>query len=136
MAVDQKQVLGIVGGELDANIDVDIHIQSATTLVDSLLSDAGHTAAHLETITAWVASHFYVVSDPRFLQQKSEENFETYQRGELGRALESTNYGQQAMILDTTGILARYNEAIQSGKVFEKEKDTGRRKAGVHWLGK
>lgn len=117
-------VAGII--EVDAAISVTPFIEVASALVDELsAADSTVTATRLELVERWLAAHFYAVRDPRSTSEQAEGIGASYEsRVDLGLSI--TRYGQQAMMLDTTGWLAAYNA---------QAKDGAPRKAKLRWLG-
>jgi len=109
----------------DDGTDIEPFISTASSLVDEVCVPAGYDDNRLNLIELWLAAHFYAVKDPRFQSQGIGGASGSYQ-GQTGMQLESTTYGQQAMILDTKGGLALLNHATQSGK---------RGSVGITWLG-
>jgi len=108
--------------EVDASISLDAFISAATSLVDEIATDSGHSAERLALIETWLAAHFYTVRDPRPVSEAAGSVSTTYQsRVDLGLA--TSHYGQMAMALDTSGLL----RSIASGR---------RKTATVTWLGK
>lgn len=79
------------------------------------------TAADLKEIERWLAAHFSAVGYKITASEAIGPVQETFQF-KLGLNLQNTMWGQQAMLLDTTGSLAKAN------------KKTGR-KASINWLG-
>ena len=90
--------------ELDATIPVDPFIAVATLLVDEELAIKNVlSAARLKEIERYLAAHFYCVRDPR-AQSESAGVSQSYE-GSASDGLKRTRFGQQAIILDTTGRL-------------------------------
>lgn len=88
-----------------------VFIQSASVLVDELLADKGLSDDRLTEIERWLAAHFVAMrNDSSRVTEvqvgESRERYGEYQRGVLAEGLKMTRYGQQAMVLDTTGTLS------------------------------
>jgi len=96
-----------------------------TTWLSECDTDSELSAAELTQIEAWLAAHFYAQRDPQYQVKKTGNASATFQ-GSTGMHLDGTWWGQQAMMLDTTGCLARRNEEVKTGR---------KRKAGVLWAG-
>jgi len=81
-------------------------IAIATLLVDEIAAaDSTVLAARLKEIERWVAAHFIASSlDPRAKSEGVKGITETIE-GSFGMGFEMTRYGQQALILDSTGTL-------------------------------
>jgi hypothetical protein len=76
-------------------------------------------------IETWLAAHFYAIRDMRPSQEHAGSVGQSFMhRVDLGFA--NTQYGQQAIMLDTNGGLLTLQKAI-TGKA--------RQKIGMHWLG-
>lgn len=101
-------------------------IETASVQVNRVAARALATATTLsdadaELLERWLASHYYLVSDP-VLKQKATKGASGTIEGQTGDGFASTRYGQTAMQLDPTGYLASVNSGV-------------RRKASVTWLG-
>lgn len=112
-------VEGII--EVDATIDLAPFIETASALVDDVAVGTTLSATRLELIERWLSAHFYTVRDPRAVQERADRVEETFQ-SKVDLNLATSHYGQQAMILDTTGKL----RALSSGRAMT---------VSAHWLG-
>jgi len=90
--------------------DIQPQIEAANVLVtEKLGGDTTITAKHLKVIEAWVAAHFVACSTER---QAGKEKIGDTMVEYVGAAnrdtsgLNLTSYGQQAVLLDTTGTLS------------------------------
>lgn len=93
-------------------------------LADGPDSDDKTREEKLQEIETLLAAHFYTLRDPRPVSEAAGPVSVTYQsRVDLG--LFTSHYGQHAIILDETGVLAD----IAKGKGRPKT-------AGVTWVGK
>lgn len=110
---------------LPEDLDLTPFIESANSLVDGVCLDSDYTDNRLELIERWLAAHFYSVKDPRTKQEAAKGLTETYE-GQTKYGLLFTRYGQQAMVLDIDGNLAKI-DATGVGK--------GVIKAAVHYVG-
>lgn len=113
--------------ETDADISLVPFISAAGSLVDYVSAqDTGSvlSAAQLRDVETWLAAHFYAIRDQQY-QAKSTDGASATFQGTTGRALDSTFWGQQAMLLDVTGCLSGLNQDAQRGKI----------KATATWLG-
>jgi len=111
-----------VGGiiEVDVAISLDPFIETASALVDDIAVESGHGATRLELIERWLAAHFYAIRDPRTTQEKAGTVGASYE-SKVDLGLNLTRYGQQAMALDSSGLLEGFSK--------------GKRRVGVTWLG-
>ena len=102
--INAAQVREIISTSLPDG-QINAFINTAHRLVDERLGNAGLSAGMLSEIELWLAAHFLSMRDPRKKQVKVGEAQVTFQ-GESGQGLAATSYGQQAMLLDTSGTLA------------------------------
>ena len=121
-------VQGIV--EVDSAIALTPFIAAASSVVTSRCVDLYTTAVYsdetLELIERWLAAHFYLIRDRRAKSESMGGASASYHdAGRIG--LESTEYGQMAMALDTAGGLAALNKMMNNGGVTS---------ASIQWLGK
>lgn len=112
----------LVGGiiDLDTTVSLDPFIKAASALVDEVEAKGKLTAARLKLVETWLAAHFYCMRDPRATSEKAGPVGASYQ-SKVDLFLATSHYGQQAMVLDTTGTL----RALSSG----------RKPARLLWLG-
>lgn len=80
---------------------------------------------HLEEIERWLSAHFVAIRYTRTSQEQIGDVSENYQH-KVDLDLRCTMYGQQAMLLDTTGSLAGWNNELKS---------VSGRTASIAWLG-
>lgn len=97
-------------------------IETATNLVDRVCVPLGYDAVTLELIERWLAAHFYAIRAPRAAREKIGQA-EKESQHKVDLHLDVTTYGQQVMLLDTEGGLAKLSKGI------------GGTKASVRWLG-
>lgn len=93
--------------KVKAGRDLAPFIRVASQLVDDLLLEAGYTTQKLTDIETWLAAHFYHALDRRRLTQSvtsAQEIFST----KVDLRLYLTEYGQNAIMMDTTGALAAW----------------------------
>lgn len=108
--------------EWDETIGLIPFISAAHSLVEEIAEDSGHDEARLTLIESWLAAHFYAMRDPRTTSERAGPVSANYQSAvDLGLA--TSHYGQMAMTLDTSGLLA----AMSQNK---------RRTVSVSWLGR
>ena len=90
---------------LDTDIDTTPFITAANLIVTDILGTSDLNSDLLMEIERWLAAHLASVRD----QQPSRERIgdaEIYYRGTSGLGLNATLYGQQVMMLDTTGAMS------------------------------
>jgi len=98
------EVKDIIDTNLSSSI-VQAFIDDASNLLDELFEDeTGISDELLASIEKWLASHFVAIRDQKPKSEKIGDASITY-HGTSGKGLEFTPYGQQALLLDTTGRL-------------------------------
>ena len=92
-----------------ASMDLEPFIATAHNLVDQVEEcDSSLSATTLELIERWLAAHFYAVANPQHVNSKSIGGAsKSFALGQLGERVHSTYYGQQAILLDTSGCLEK-----------------------------
>lgn len=109
--------------------DLNAFIEAAsltTDKVDACDADGDLSTNELEMIERFLAAHNYLLADQAIASEKDLDASATYQ-GQTGMFFESTFFGQQAMLLDTTGCLSQINQKAKKG---------GKRTLEFSWLGK
>lgn len=91
--------------------DLTAFIAAADLLVTEELAASGLSAARQKEICRWLAAHFAVMNDEtnRLTADRTGEAESSF-GGQLGKYLEFTRYGQQALLLDTSGTLKEVGE--------------------------
>lgn len=89
--------------------DLTPFIELATLLVDEELASTDLSTDRLKQIEKWLSAHFAATKTP-LTTQESVKISVAYQRSSPGKGLYATQYGQQAVVLDTTGTLKRIAE--------------------------
>ncbi len=96
-----------VKGLIKTSFDVDPFIATSNLLVDESLVGQGLSDARLTQIELWLAAHFTAVAEERGALLASDKGDSEEEYGlKVGEGLNMTRFGQQALLLDTTGILA------------------------------
>ena len=127
--------------EVDTDITLTPFIQAANLLVNRVVVPAKDSdgelyydedndtddAEALEIIERWLSAHFYAIRDPRPVFQAVTNIMDRFQT-KVDLNLMVTHYGQQAMVLDTSGELAAYNGSLTNKPM--------RRRVGVTFVGK
>lgn len=88
-----------------ADADIQSYIASATELVSSTLG-ATIAAGLRSEIIKWLTAHLIAATREQQLQSAKAGPAEAVFQGQTGLGLDSTQYGQQAKMLDYTGKLA------------------------------
>ena len=93
-------------------------IAIATLQVDAIAALGILSTDILEQIETWLSAHYVAIRDRQASSVKVLDSAHTYD-GKTGMGLQATLWGQQALLMDTTGTLA----------------SAGRRRASVVYLG-
>lgn len=112
--VTEAEVYGII--EVDSDVDLDPFIRVAHLIVDEQLSGKGMSDDRLKEIERWLSAHFVAIRDMRIANETAGVS-NAFQYN-LGLNFQVTMYGQQAMMLDTSGTLAALNKAKGSGASY------------------
>jgi len=102
--------------EVDSSLDLAVFITAANTVVnDNLTGSAlGIAAATLKEIERWLAAHFTQIRSGSLVASEKADVVAQSNQYKLGLNLQSTMYGQQAMMLDPSGTLSRLNTGLQA----------------------
>lgn len=111
--------------EVDASIPLAPFIETSNALITEICVPAGYDDTRLELIERYLAAHFYAVRDPRTTQERAGPVAAQYE-SQVDLFFAITRYGQQALLLDTAGGLAKLNTKAKTGAT---------RVVGVNWLG-
>lgn len=103
--------------------DIDVFIDQANLIVTAYLGDSNLSDTVLKEIERNVAAHMLSAQDPRVKSTKVDVLSETY-TGTFGAGLASTPYGQNAMLLDSTGLLKRMSEKGGKRSIIFQAADT------------
>ena len=112
MAIADADVKAII----DTNRLTTPFITTAELIVSEDLSGQGYSAGRLDQITLYLAAHFVAITEERgnLTKHTKGDASEEYAM-ELGSGLRLTRYGQQAMDLDTSGVLkAQASKALKA----------------------
>lgn len=112
-------VQGILGKNYDPTVLVDPFIESATVIVDRVVTCASSkgiplTTTEAELVERWVAAHMYAAADPLYTSRSTNKASGSFQ-GQFGMRLESTDYGQRALSIDPSGCLAAISKGARIG---------------------
>lgn len=111
MSITTSDVILLLGPEFvgTAEASVDPFREAAELVVAEDLAGAGHSTARLDLIAKYMSAHFATVSFERggLTRQKVGESADTYKTGlDSDQGYMLTRFGQQAVSLDSSGILA------------------------------
>lgn len=99
-----------------SDTDIQAYMDTATALVDAYLSGSLPDALLVE-IEKWITAHLMSTTRLRQLKSGKAGPASATYFGEDGKGLGSSTYGQQAILLDSTGTLARQSEGRPSNKL-------------------
>ena len=105
---------------IPCEFDFEPFIETANILVSEVCLSSGYSSAVLEIIERWLAAHFAVINLGQIRKEtigRSTEELAT----KIELNLAQTKYGQQALVLDYKGNLAKINSNT-TGKVSGKSK--------------
>lgn len=88
-------------------------IEAANLVITEELRGLGLSAERLTKIELFLAAHFAHAADPRVQSESVGGEYQMRVQGQTGSKLEATHYGQQVLLLDTTGKLARAAEGLK-----------------------
>ena len=96
-------------------------IDTANIIVTDLLAGEGLSDAKLAQIELYLSAHFVCMNDPRIRNEEAGDALAAYQMIKVGTGLDSTSYGQTAMMLDTTGKLKEMGKRTVIFKAMPEE---------------
>lgn len=105
---------------IDTTEDVNACIDAANVLVTERLGGTTLSTSHLKEIERWLAAHFVACSiDRQASSVKVGAAQDTYMGQSEGEGLKATTYGQQAIMLDSTGILNKLGKKLARVDIIE-----------------
>lgn len=112
---------------VDEEVDVEMFITDAHTLMANVIGTAVTDTATLETVERYLTAHMLASTlAPLTASEGAGPVNESYQY-KLGEGLASTTHGRLAMQMDPSGKLAKWSKQVESGVAGGKP--------GVFWLG-
>ena len=123
-----EDVIEILGDHYDGITSLLPFIKTAASLVRKIqtanITLGVLTSDDLEIIEQWLAAHFYGHADQFSASRRTGRASAEFQ-GKTAMVFNSTQYGQAALGLDTTGTLADIQKNVEMGK----------QRASMVWLG-
>lgn len=101
-------------------------IETANQMVTDICGASEYTEAKFELIERWLAAHLYGCFDTQLLSETAGPVTAAY-LWKTGYNLNQTRHGQQAMLIDTDGSLATWNQQTIRG--------TAGMRVGIKWAG-
>lgn len=102
--VTEAEVREII--DVDEGISLAAFIAAANLTITAQMTGSGLAVATLKELERWLAAHFVAIRDPRTSSESIGGASISYTVPKLGAGLDSTPYGQQVKLLDSTGILS------------------------------
>ncbi len=118
---NEAQVKAVLLANYDARRAPSIaaFIRTANTVTNRVLSmsvqkprvvaQGGLSSDDLLQIETFLAAHFYCVNDPLYMSRSTQGASGSFQRGQAKSGFASTDYGNQAMDIDWSGVLKNIN---------------------------
>jgi len=100
---------------------VNAFINSAHYYVQDNLLNKGLSATALTQIKLWLSAHFLAIRDQRVESEGVAGEWQARYQGKTGMGFEATTYGQQALMLDTTGTLASAGLKAVTFEVYSEQ---------------
>jgi hypothetical protein len=95
--------------------DISPFMEAAATIVDDIASANSVSESRLELIERWLSAHYIEIRDPRAGSESAGGVSQSFAMGSRAMYFESTFYGQQAMLFDTTGTLIGLQSDAKTG---------------------
>lgn len=105
--VSEAEVAEIIEYDNTTITDISPFITAANLFVTQKLANSGMTDEYLKEIERWVSAHFVKVRDVQLLEERAGEAWDIRALPKMGEGLKATKEGQQAILLDYTGTLAK-----------------------------
>jgi len=121
--VTPTEVKQIIDTDLADDIINAFILAADSVVVEVLGTDTTLTAARKKVIERWLTAHLVATTrEPQMIKGGAGGASVTYQ-GITGKGLESTFYGQQCMLLDTTGKMRGLTGKVASMKAVASFSD-------------
>lgn len=105
-----------------ATVDLTTFIAIANTLVDDLLGSSSLSVNALKWIETYLAAHFYTLTEERGALASDSFGDATERYHNIYKAgLNATRFGQQAIVYDSTGTLARETAKAEKSQIQRAE---------------
>ncbi len=106
--VTAAEVKEVIATSISDAIVLSSMITTASNYIDVHLPDAGHSVATLKSIELYLSAHLVAVTEERggLKYSKLGDASDAWDVSKFGDGFKSTRFGQTALALDTSGILA------------------------------
>lgn len=115
--------------QVQAGIDLAPFIATANEIISEICGNSSYTdgyiGSRMELLERWYAAHLYTINDNQLAAAKAGTVSVAYQY-KVDYGLKNSMYGQQVMILDTKGNLAKLQNTVQVQRKI---------KCDITWLG-
>ena len=91
-------------------------IWAHTIVTDQIAGDSATTSTKLGLITRYLAAHAATCFVREAMSQKAGSVAESYGKGKMLGRLDSTRFGKNAILLDSTGALSKLNSQDEKTK--------------------
>lgn len=114
MSITKADVAQIIVYDTVQIPDIQVFVDTAVTIVTSVIGDAVLPAGVFDIICKYFAAHLISITDPRINSEQVKQLSQSFQF-KLSDGLGITHFGSTAMMLDTSGRLARWNRKVVEG---------------------
>ena len=112
-----KQIITLATSYVDADITISINV--ANRLVTDVCVDSSLGTARLKDIELYLSAHFCAINKQhQASMEKADVVSQSFQH-QLGLNLQATMYGQQALMLDTSGALSQLSAGKKTVATFK-----------------
>ena len=113
--VTATDVKAIIDTEL-TDLQVSAYITSANVMVNTALGTG--TTDILREIERWISAHMIASTKERQALKEEAGTAKIEYTGKYGEFLRSTSYGQMALALDTTNVLANTSFTLRTASIY------------------
>lgn len=103
--VTGAEVLEIINSTLSAS-EIAPFITAANLTVTAKLTGKGLSSNQLKEIERWLTAHLVYIRDPKLVEEEIDETRDKNNIPKMDMGLNGTPYGQQVLVLDTSGTMA------------------------------
>ena len=114
--VTEDEVRKIIDTSID-DASISMFIDTANVLINEKLLGSGLSEQLLAKIELYLTAHFITLRDKVLKREEMGESENQYY-GNVGMGLESSSYGQNVLVLDSSNILRDANKPIARWKVL------------------
>ena len=90
---------------IDTSLTTTAFITAANLTVNNYLGGTDLDDDTLKEIERWLSAHFVAIRDPKIRSEGMGKATQVYEVGLMGKSLEFTSWGQQVLLLDSSGKL-------------------------------